>query len=181
MKSNLILPAFASLALALSACGEKSVETARPADPRLEALFVAAEPAGAISVIEARQKPEPGTEVTVVGRVAGAMEPFSKDFATLVLADNTVMTCEREPGDTCETPWDACCVEPGVLAASRLSVQVNGADGKPLDATLKGVKGLKELDQIVIRGKVAPGSTAENLIVEASGIYRRPVEIGASR
>lgn len=176
MKSKLILTAFAGVALALSACGEKSIETVAPADPRLEAIFVAAEPAGAISVIEARKKPEPGSEVTVIGRVAGAMEPFSKDFATLVLADDTVMTCDREPGDTCETPWDACCVEPGVLAASRLLVQVNGADGQPLDATLKGVKGLKELDQIVIQGKVAPGSTAENLIVEASGIFRRPAE-----
>lgn len=171
MKSNLILSS-AVFALALSACGEKS-EVAAPADPRVEAIFVAAEPAGAISVIEARKNLAPGTGITVIGRVAGAMEPFSKDFATLVLADDTVMTCDREPGDSCPTPWDACCVDPKVLAASRLSVQVNGADGQPIDATLKGVKGLKELDQIVIQGKVAPGSNAENLIVEASAIFRK--------
>ncbi len=172
MKPTLILNS-AAIALALSACGEKSAETAAPADPRVEAVFVATEPAGAISVIEARKNPAPGTEVTVIGRVAGAMEPFSKDFATLVLADDTVMTCERNPGDSCPTPWDACCVEPKTLAASRLSVQVSGADGQPIDATLKGAKGLKELDQIVIRGKVAPGSNAENLMIEATAIYRK--------
>lgn len=170
MKSNLILTA-AALALALSACGEKSAETAAPADPRLEAIFVSAEPAGAVSVIEARKVPEPGSEITVVGRVAGALEPFSKDFATLVLADDTLMTCDRNPGDACETPWDACCVEPKVIAASRLSVQVTGEDGQPLGATLKGVRGLKELDQIVIQGKVASGSNADNLIIEAKGIF----------
>lgn len=174
MKSTLIPHATAlALALVLSACGEKSVPTATPSDPRLEAVFVSAEPAGAVSVIEARKQPGPGTEVTVIGRVAGAMEPFSKDFATLVLADDTVMTCDRNPGDACETPWDACCVEPKVLAASRLSVQVSGADGRPLGGTLKGVKGLKELDQLVIKGTVAPGSTAENLIIEATGIFRK--------
>lgn len=172
MKSNLILSS-ALIALALSACGEKSADVAAPADPRVEAVFVAAEPAGAISVIEARKNPAPGTEVTVIGRVAGAMEPFSKDFATLVLADDTVMTCDREPGDSCPTPWDACCVDPKVLAASRLSVQVNGADGQPIAATLKGAKGLKELDQLVIQGKVAPGSNPENLIIEATGIFKK--------
>lgn len=172
MKSNLILGS-AVFALALSACGEKKSEIAAPSDPRVEAVFVATEPAGAISVIEARKNPAPGTEITVIGRVAGAMEPFSKDFATLVLADDTVMTCDREPGDACPTPWDACCVDPKALAASRLSVQVNGTDGQPIDSTLKGVKGLKELDQIVIRGKIAPGSNAENLIVEATGIFRK--------
>jgi hypothetical protein len=168
-----LLPSAAALALALSGCGERSIETAAPADPRLEAVFLAAEPAGAVSVIEARKSPAPGAEVTVIGRVAGVIEPFSKDFATLVLADDTVTTCDRKPGDSCPTPWDACCVEPKELAASRLSVQVNGADGRPVDATLKGVKGLKELDRIVVKGKVAPGSSAGNLIVEATGIFRK--------
>jgi len=172
MKSNLPLLS-AAFALGLSACGEKSVETAAPVDPQIESIFVADEPAGAISVLEARKTPSPGTELTVTGRVAGVMEPFSKDYAMLVLADDTVMTCDRNPGDACETPWDACCVEPKVLAASRLSVQVTGTDGQPVGATLKGVKGLKELDQLIIKGKVAPGSTGENLIIEATGIFRK--------
>lgn len=165
-----------SLVVGLAACGKKAAETASgpdSGDPRLEAVFVDEEPAGAVSVIEAREMARPEAEITVIGRVAGLMEPFSKDFATLVLADDTVMTCERNPGDSCETPWDACCVEPKVLAASRLSVQVTGEDGLPVSRTLKGVHGLKELDQLVITGKVSDGSSDENLIIEATGIFQK--------
>lgn len=172
MKTNLT-QLTAILTLGLISCGEKTMKTSGPIDPRVEAVFVNAEPAGALSVIEARKNVQPGAEITVVGRVAGAMEPFSKDFATLVLADDTVMTCDRNPGDACETPWDACCVEPKTLAASRLSVQITGEDGQPVSQTLKGVNGLKELDHLIISGKVAPGSSSENLIIEASGIFRK--------
>lgn len=172
MKTTLTLLT-AAVVLGFTACGEKTTEPARPIDPRVEAVFVTEAPSGAVSVVEARKNVQPGTEITVVGRVAGAMEPFSKDFATLILVDDTIMTCDRNPGDGCETPWDACCVEPKALAASRLSVQITGEDGQPVGETLKGVKGLKELDPLVISGKVAPGSNTENLIIEATGIFRK--------
>jgi len=175
-KSNLVLFAvFVAASVSLTSCGDKPAETAITIDPRIGAIFVAGEPSGAISVLDARKNAEPGAEITVIGRVAGIMEPFSKDFATLVLADDTVMTCDRNPGDACETPWDACCVEPKILAASRLSVQVMGEDGQPVGQSLKGVNGLKELDRLAIKGKVAPGSSAENLIIEATGIFRMPL------
>lgn len=165
-------------ALALASCGDSgsssgSAESSKPADPRVEAVFLSDAPAGAVSVLEARKAPQPGSEITVTGRVAGAVEPFSEDFATLMLVDDSVETCDRMPGDTCETPWDACCVEPKALAGARLSVQVNDESGKPIPATLKGAKGLKELDPVVVTGKVAPGSTADNLIINATGIYRK--------
>lgn len=181
MKMNLIhirhSILLAAVGMALVSCGDSgssgSAEVSAPADPRVEAVFLAQEPAGAVPVLEARKAPQPGSEITVTGRVAGAVEPFSKDFATLMLVDDTVETCDRTPGDTCETPWDACCVEPKALAAARLSVQVIDENGKPIPATLKGAKGLKELDPLVVTGKVAPGSTAENLIINATGIYRK--------
>lgn len=174
MKSNPILFTLAA-ALTLTSCGDKAEQAAPPTHPRLQAIFTAEEPKGALSVLDARKSGQPGSEITVVGRVAGAMEPFSKDYATMILADDTVMTCERNPGDACETPWDACCVEPKTLAASRLSVQVMGDDGQPVTQTLKGVNGLKELDRLIVHGKVAAGSTADNLIIEATGIYRKPL------
>ncbi|MBL9151376.1 MAG: hypothetical protein JNK37_02770 [Verrucomicrobiales bacterium] len=174
MKTNPILFTLVAT-LALTSCGEKAESPAQSTNPRLQALFVAEEPKGALSVLEARKSGQPGAEITVVGRVAGVMEPFSKDFATLVLADDTVMTCDRNPGDACETPWDACCVEPKVLAASRLSVQVMGDGGQPITQTLKGVNGLKELDRLIIQGRVAQGSNADNLIIEATGIFPKPL------
>lgn len=179
MKSRLFLLTSA-LSIGLTACGEKndlaSSDTVDESiDPRLAAVFVTEEPSGALSVIAAREQARPDTQITVVGRVAGLMEPFSKDFAILVLADDTVMTCERNPGDACETPWDACCVDPKVLAASRLSVQITGENGQPLAGTLKGVNGLKELDRLIISGTVAPGSSPDNLIIDATRIVRAPL------
>ncbi len=169
----------ASALFLFAACGEKTPTdpvsgdsgSAGSTDPRIEAVFVDTEPAGAVSVIESRKRAEPGTTLTVTGRIAGAMEPFSADYATLVLADDSLMTCERNPGDGCSTPWDACCVDSKTLAASRLTVQVTGEDGRPIGQSLKEVQGLKELDTLIVTGTVAEGSGEENLILNATGIY----------
>ncbi len=179
MKTTPIIAACGLFALALNSCekattpdesGESSAST-KAADPKIEAVFVDAAPEGAVSVLESRKKAEPGSTITVVGRIAGAMEPFSKDYATLVLADDSLMTCERNPGDGCTTPWDACCVEPKTIAASRLTVQIVGDDGRPVGQSLKEVRGLKELDGLIVTGTVAEGSNEENLILNATGIF----------
>jgi len=169
------LAAFGLSTLAMTACKkESSTESASApaaANPALEAVFVDSAPQGAVTVLEARKKIEPGATVTVSGRIAGAMEPFSKDYATLVLADESLMTCEKNPGDGCSTPWDACCVAPEKIAASRITVQIVGEDGRPVAQSLKQVRGLKELDGLIVTGTVAEGSNAENVIVNATGIF----------
>ncbi len=183
---NILSPSFlfstlaaGAFALGMSACGdggeaESAAASAEPL-PEIKAVLLDAAPESeAVSVIEARKEVTPGAEITVVGRVGGAMEPFSESFATLVLADDTLETCDKIPGDSCPTPWDACCALPETIKASRLSVQISDADGKPMTQTLKGAGGLKELDSIIVTGTVAEGSTAENLIVNATGIYRKP-------
>ncbi|MEX2577976.1 MAG: hypothetical protein WD342_02870 [Verrucomicrobiales bacterium] len=169
-----------AFALALSACGDRdeSADSADSAattevDPRIESIFLDEEPEDAVSVVEARKEVRPGSEITVVGRVAGAMEPFSEDYSTLVLADKSLMTCEQNPDDACETPWDACCVEPKTIAASRVSVQVSSDEGRPVEQSLKGVNGLTELDEIVVTGTVNENSTAENVVIDATGIFRK--------
>lgn len=161
--------------VAMTACNKESTSVGNSssdaADPRIEAVFLDAEPEGAVTVLEARKKVEPGAAVTVSGRIAGAVEPFSKDYATLVLADETLETCESIPGDKCSTPWDACCVEAKTIAASRITVQILGEDGRPIEQSLKQVRGLKELDGLIVTGTVAEGSSDENVIVNATGIY----------
>lgn len=178
MKSLVQIIAATSIAFALSSCGDSTEEAAPEAnasDPKLEAIFVEADPGNAVSVIEARKDVTPGNEVTLVGRVGGALNPFTEDYALFVLADNTLETCDRIPGDECPTPWDACCADPDVIKNSRLTVQVLGADSRPVEQSLKGVKGLKELDELVITGTVADTSTADNLIVNATSIYQKPL------
>lgn len=175
-----LLAILAGLALAaVTGCGEKDApeesqddaQSTAAVDPRIDAVFLDQKPEGAVSVLQARKSVEPGTALTVTGRIAGVLHPFSADYATLVLADDSIQTCERIPGDECPTPWDACCVEPETLAAGRLTIQVVDEEGLPLGASLKSVRGLKELDTLVITGKVAEGSNDTNLIINASGIY----------
>ncbi len=74
--------------------------------------------------------------------------------------------------DHCPTPWDACCEDPDKLARSRASVQLI-TDGIPISGTLKGVGGLSELDHIIVAGTVDPSSTADNLLINSTGIYRK--------
>lgn len=160
----------ASSILTLAAC-DKQDESVKPV-ARLSEYVVEASVSPGISVKKAKVTAQPGEEIVVTGQIAGAKEPFSKDFATLVLADDSLRTCDRIPGDTCPTPWDACCVEPEMIQASRLLVQLIGADGLPIDTSLKGVGGLKELDEITVIGSVDASSTPDNVIINAVKIHR---------
>jgi len=142
-------------------------------DPKISAVFVETEPADAVIVSELRKTAKPGDEVTLVGKIAGAMTPFTEGFATAVVSDIALETCDLIPGDECPTPWDACCADPDHIKAVRLTIQVLGDDGRPVAQTLKGINGLKELDPVVVTGTVAEGSNEENLIVNVSGLFQK--------
>ena len=137
---------------------------------QLESVFSPVAKENAISVLKARETAQPGQTITVVGRVGGIKHPFAENFASLVLTDDTTETCERIPGDGCKTPWDACYVPSKTLAASRMTIQVCDPQGQPLDYPLKGLRGLKELDRLVIQGEVNPMSDDDNLILNATSI-----------
>lgn len=171
MKTMKYTPLILAAILPLSAC--KRQEAPAEADPRVAERIIAGPPESVgIQVKKARETAKPGEEIVVTGRIAGAKHPFSKDYATLILADDSLRTCDRIPGDTCPTPWDACCVEAETIQASRLLVQLLGADGLPIEASLNGVGGLKELDEITVVGSVDPASTADNMILNAVKIHR---------
>jgi hypothetical protein len=162
---------------ALAGCGQvpESTRSAEVADtdPQIEAVFVETAPADVMSVIALRKSARPGDTVTVEGRVAGSEEPFSAYYATFVLADDSLSTCDRRPSDGCTTPWDACCEPPETIANAIVSIQVVGTDGRPVDRTLKGVRGLTELDTLIVTGTVAGESTPDNPIINATAIYRQ--------
>ena len=104
----------------------------------------------------------------------GSVDPLADNRALLTLLDTGVKTCDQLHDDACKTPWDACCEPSDVLAASSATVQVNGADGKPLKATLEGAGGIKPLTQIVVAGVARKPAGSDTLIVEASEIYVVP-------
>lgn len=174
MKANtiLVLPFFALL---LSSCGESETSSvpAPTPDPAVAAVISTEEPVGAISVVEARKSAKPGDEITVSGIIAGTAHPFTDGFASVVLGDAAMETCNKVPGDECPMPWDACCADPEVLKGQRLTLQILDPDGTPVAQGLKGIFGLVEMDQVVATGRVTADSNAENLVVNVTRLYRK--------
>ncbi len=178
-KSILTLVSASFILLSLAACtggknsdAKESSHEEKEQQTQLAALFMESAPENAITVAEARENAEPGQELIVTGRIAGQMKPLAEDLALVTLVDDTVETCDMIPGDTCPTPWDACCEAKEVIAANRLTVQFLNADGKPIRAGLKGINGVKELDRLVVKGTADESSTADNLIINADRVYR---------
>jgi len=137
-----------------------------------ESLLVAAAPADAVSVVEARAKGKPGDAIILRGKVGGRMKPLSDAAAIFVLADEKAITsCDDNPDDECETPWDYCCEDPDTIKASIVTIQVRGADGKVVRAPIRGLGGLEELSHLVISGTVDETSTDDFMIVNATQIH----------
>lgn len=138
-------------------------------------LIASTQPAGeAQDVIAARKAVKDGEKVTLRGTVAGSADPLADNRAMLTLLDSSIKTCDTLPGDSCKTPWDACCEPANVLAASTASVQVTGPDGKPLKATLEGVGGIKPLSKLVVAGTARKPADGETLQVDAAQIFVVP-------
>ncbi|MGK0190096.1 MAG: hypothetical protein ACI9R3_005916 [Verrucomicrobiales bacterium] len=137
-----------------------------------DGLISATAPENAVSVVEARAAAKPGAAIVLRGKVGGKMTPISDTAAILVLADeNAIASCDQNPDDLCETPWDYCCEEASKIAASTATIQVMGDDGKLLRSTLRGIGDLKELSHLVVSGTVDAASTAEALIINADKIH----------
>lgn len=178
MKPNtslpLILCAAASLLVSCGDAGKPTADVvpASPPHPAIAEVLAEAAPEGAVSVLTARKAAKPGESITIEGIIAGTMSPFAEGFASVVVSDLSVETCDKVPGDSCPTPWDACCADPDVLKGMRLTLQVSGKDGRPVAQSLKGISGLQEMDRVIAEGTVAASSTAENLIVNVARLHR---------
>lgn len=174
--SRTILLAFAGTLLA--SCGEnqdggEAADAASAPGSPLSAVFLLEEPSEAISVSEARKQANPGSNLVVTGKIAGVLHPFTEGYATVVLGDVAMRTCDLTADDECETPWDACCADPEEVQSQRMTIQVLGDDGMPLAESLKGVNDLKEMDVIIVSGRVNETSTEENLILDLDGIFQK--------
>ena len=170
-----------ALIASVAGCEDRATETrstnvppaqAASAEAVPAAIVLAEAPAGAKDVAALKKEAKPGDEVVLRGRVGGSPSPFVEGRASFQLIDTSLKACgEGNPSDKCETPWDFCCEEAKEIAAHSASIQVVGADGKPLRAGMKGVGGLKPLSEVTVKGKVANGSDAGVLIVNATGIH----------
>lgn len=141
--------------------------SALPAD-----FILAAAPAGAKDVGVLKLEVKDGDEVVIRGRVGGKdKDVFTPGYASFYLADMKLQPCNAKAGDDCKTPWDFCCDERETILSNLVTVEVRGADGKPLKADLKGVKGIDLLSVLVIKGKAVRHGSDKNLTIVPSGIY----------
>ena len=179
MKLPTIITAFAAVTLVSCNSKDNGDADAKPpsVDLSLQAVLLASVPDGAVTITEARKNPTPGTEVVISGKIMGKMDPFVKGRALLTLGDpSKIVSCDLMPEDSCETPWDVCCDDPATIAKSIVAIQVLGDDGRPLKHGLKGLGGMRELSSLVVKGTVAEGSSANNLLINATGIHIAMIE-----
>ncbi len=159
----------------LAACKEKPANT--PATPVVEtsaalsAVFATPPAAESQAIHLVRSTAKAGDEITVSGRIMGHAQPFVEGRAAFILGDPAVLTaCSDTPGDNCETPWDTCCDSPEDKKRGIATIQIVGGDGRVLKESLEGMGGLQKLATVTVTGKVADGSSADLLIVNAHAI-----------
>ena len=161
--------------VALSGCTSKEdpVQKDPAASSGLPAeLMLSAAPAGAKPLGEVKQSAKQGDEITFVARVGGTLNPFIDGRATMVVIDPSLDSCaDMGDDDHCSTPWDYCCEPRDSLTANSATVQIVGADGKPLPLGLKGQSGIEELVTITVVGTVAEKNEEGLMIVNASGVH----------
>jgi len=136
-------------------------------------LFVKEAAAGAVEPAAAKVDAKVGDVVTLRGRIGGGLEPFVSGQAVFTIVGAVLQPCSATEGDTCETPWDYCCDSKEAILANSASVQVANVDGVPLRTELKGRRGLKEITEVVVTGKVA-SIEGGGLVLNATSIAVAP-------
>ena len=125
--------------------------TAWAADPAAAALLLAEEPAGAVSLAQAKEKlttkPQP---IVIAGRIgARGMEPFLEGKASFSLLEIPADDHANKPG---HDP-DGCPFCKKRQANSPMAaVQFLGADGKPIPVDARKLFGVQKGQDVVIRG-----------------------------
>jgi hypothetical protein len=131
---------------------------------------LAAEPAGALGIVEARETVQNDDEVVLVGRIGGGTDPFVEGIAAFTLVDLSLEPCPADEG--CPTPWDYCC-DLNKLASHKATVKVVDQQGRLVSVDARKLLGVDALTTVVVRGK-AKRDEAGNLTVLADGVYLKP-------
>ncbi len=134
-------------------------------------FFVDKAPEKSIDVSEARKSGthKIGDEVILRGRIGGSKTPFVGGRAVFTLMGRGLKACSENPGDACKTPWDYCCETKTDITAHSATIQISDDKGQVLRTDMKGRRGMKEMTEIVVTGKVAV-SDGKLLVVNATSI-----------
>ncbi len=174
--STCLVAGLAALTLLTSGCGkapapQSSAPTAS-VPPAITSVFQPVATTEAMKPIpELRAYVAPGDTVILEAKVMGTETPFVDHRALFVVGDEATLTsCDLREDDHCSTPWDNCCDDPHALRIGTATIQIVDAEGNVVKHGIRGVNGLRELSRVRIRGVVAPQSTGDALIINATGI-----------
>ncbi|MEM6567387.1 MAG: hypothetical protein AAF957_03195 [Planctomycetota bacterium] len=120
--------------------------------------------ADAKDVFTLREEDLAGQTITVRGTV----KDFVEGLAAFVLVEDSLLSCDEIPGDSCPTPWDYCCTDPDELARGTAFVEFHD-DGRPGEWAVEGFHGIERLSEVVVTGELSIDE-ADNLSLVATSI-----------
>lgn len=176
MKVRIALGLLAAMSLPYAmGCGsasDASTQSSVSTSPIDGAKFVlAAEPDGAIGVIEARESAENGDELVLVGRIGGEANPWIEGRAAFMLLDPSMLVVGESEGmaegqlctaDCCVTERQAC---------TTLVKFVDGT-GTLVAVDARELLGVSLDDMVVVKGTAKRDETG-NFQLLATGLYVR--------
>lgn len=135
-------------------------------------FFVVKQPESAKDVSDVRKAGtlKVGDDVVLRGRIGGSKEPFVAGRAVFTLMGRGLKACNENPDDKCSMPWDYCCEPKQDIVMNSVTVQVVDAKGQALRTDLKGRRGLKELSEIVVVGRIA-SADGKAVVVNATAMH----------
>lgn len=135
-------------------------------------FFVEKQPESAKDVSEARKAGgiKAGDEVVLRGRIGGSAQPFVAGRAVFTLVGRGIKACSDNVGEKCSRPWDYCCETKADILANSVTVQVVDDKGQILRTDMKGRRGLKELSEMVVVGKVA-SADGKAVVINATAVH----------
>ncbi|MEG2236923.1 MAG: hypothetical protein RRY13_04630 [Akkermansia sp.] len=178
---NLPLIALAITAVTLSSCDNKNnlANTTPPGQEnslaamqaRFAADMVGVQLGKYIPIRDARQI-KPGEKATIKASLIGQDNIFEDDLAIFIIGDPAAIKVAPDK----PIPWSDKETPPEVVKENTMRVQFVDAQGKPLHASAKGVKGLQELDNVIISGTMDEISTPDAPVLNIDKIIIVPTK-----
>ena len=158
---------FATLLFLVAAVGCARSSAEQTVISKNNEYILAAEPTGAIDVLDIREKAQDGESVLVCGRLGGGVKPWIDGRAAFLLLDERVQSsCDK---DECE---DGCAECAQQLLEATMMVKFVDAQGKVLAVDARELLGLKENHTVVVQG-TASRDKSGNVSIIAKGIHVR--------
>lgn len=142
-------------------------------------FLLSEEPKKPMDVIGARKTTKDKDKIVLVGKIGGSTNPWIKGQAAFTVADESLKSCS-DSGCKCPTPWDYCCETADTIKAASVLVSFFDANGKRIKIDAKKLFQLKELQTVVIRGKVDRDDTGKFAII-ATGLFVRKAKTVAPK